>query len=361
MEAAVRTDDGVATALRRVVGAHLAVALAALAVGGLFGCFQALNYSGISAYQAIGVNYYQGLTLHGVLLALVFTTFFICGFLVYITARSLSDSRLNLRLEWGCWWLMLVGLIMTAVTILTDNASVLYTFYPPLKAAWGFYVGLTLVVVGTWPITYDLWVAYRRWQRNHPGERTPLPAFMAVVTMLMWVIASLGIAAEMLFQLIPWSFGLLGGVDPLVSRTLFWYTGHAIVYFWLLPAYISWYTIMPRQAGGKLFSDAMARFPFLLFLAYSIPVGVHHQFEDAGILEGVKMVQAFFTFIVFFPSLLTAFARAASLESVTWLRGERGWFTWIRRVPWGDPSLASQLLGMLLFVFGGIGGLINAS
>ena len=34
---------------------------------------------------------------------------------------------------------------------------------------------------------------------------------------------------------------------------------------WLLPAYISWYTLVPRQAGGRLFSDPMARASFLLF------------------------------------------------------------------------------------------------
>ena len=34
---------------------------------------------------------------------------------------------------------------------------------------------------------------------------------------------------------------------------------------------------------------------------------------------------------------------------------------WFGRLPWGDPSVAAQVLAMLLFVFGGVGGLINAS
>lgn len=359
----------VPTAVRRLVGAHLVVALVALGIGGVFGIFQALNTDGIQLYGVVNralpapvqVNYYEGLTVHGVLMALVFTTFFICGFLVFVTARSVGADRLRLRLQWGCWWAMLVGLVLAAFTILTNNATVLYTFYPPLKASPAFYLGLALVVLGTWPITFDLFTAMRAWQQEYPGQRTPLPAFMAVVTLLMWVIASLGIVVEIAFQLLPWSLGWIGGVDPELERTLFWFTGHPIVYFWLLPAYISWYTILPRQAGGKLFSDTMARISFLFFLAYSIPVGVHHQFEDPGIGQTVKLVQAFFTFIVFFPSLLTAFALAASLESVGWARGDRFWFSWLRRVPWGDPSVAAQLLAMLLFIFGGIGGLINAS
>jgi cytochrome c oxidase subunit 1 len=34
---------------------------------------------------------------------------------------------------------------------------------------------------------------------------------------------------------------------------------------------------------------------------------------------------------------------------------------WFARLPWGDPSVAAQVLAMLTFAFGGIGGLINAS
>jgi cytochrome c oxidase subunit I len=153
----------------------------------------------------------------------------------------------------------------------------------------------------------------------------------------------------------------VGGTDPLLARTLFWLTGHPIVYFWLLPAYLSWYTLVPRQAGGRLFSDPMARGSFLLFLVLSAPLGLHHQVTDPGIHEGWKLFQAFLTFAVFFPSLLTFFNVVASLEGAGRARGGKGVFSWFARLPWGDPSVAAQLLAMLMFCAGGIGGLINAS
>ena len=56
----------------------------------------------------------------------------------------------------------------------------------------------------------------------------------------MWGMASVGIAVQFIFLLIPWSLWLTDGVDPLISRTLFWFSGHPLVYFWLLPVYISW-------------------------------------------------------------------------------------------------------------------------
>jgi cytochrome c oxidase subunit 1 len=70
--------------------------------------------------------------------------------------------------------------------------------------------------------------------------------------MAMWQIATVGIAAEMLWLIIPWSLGLVDGIDPQLARTFFWFTGHPIVYFWLLPAYVAWYGMVPQQAGWQV-------------------------------------------------------------------------------------------------------------
>lgn len=348
----------------RLSGAYIGIAIVALAIGGLMGLFQALDHAGLSVYADIYPwirSYYHGLTIHGVLLVLVWTTFFICGFLTFITTRAYNRPLASPRLSTGVFWVMVVGLFLAAWPLLTNDATVMFTFYPPLNAHPAFYIGLTLVVVGTWLVTLNLALTYRAWRAEHPGERTPLAAFMALVTFVMWTIASLGVAVEMLFLTIPMSLGLLGTTDPLLARTLFWFTGHPIVYFWLLPAYVSWYTLVPRQAGGRLFSDPMARTAFILFLLLSTPVGLHHQFTDPGISPNWKLVHAFVTFAVFFPSLLTFFNVVASLEDAGRARGGTGWLGWIIRLPWGDPSVVAQLLAMILFAFGGISGLVNAS
>jgi cytochrome c oxidase subunit 1 len=177
----------------------------------------------------------------------------------------------------------------------------------------------------------------------------------------MWSIASVGVALEMVTMLIPWSLGIIDTVDPLLARTLFWLTGHPIVYFWLLPVYVSWYTMVPRMLGVKLYSESMARTSLLLFLILSTPVGLHHQFTDPGIDDRWKAIHAFLTFAVFFPSLLTFFNLVATIERAGRARGGKGWLGWIWTLPWGDPGIAAQLLAMILFVFGGIGGLTNAS
>lgn len=342
----------------------LLIALIALFAGVVTGLLQALSYAGINLYPHLVpglASYYHGLSVHGVMNALVWTTFFICGFLPFMATQALQRPLASHGLAWGTYILMLGGLMLAGIPLLRNEATVMFTFYPPLRAPWSFYTGLTLIVVGTWLVTLNLMLTWRAWRAAHPGERTPLAAFMTLVTFRMWTIASLGLAAEMLFLLLPWSLGWVTGIDPLLARTLFWFTGHPIVYFWLLPTYVSWYTLIPRQVGGKLFSDPMAGASFLLFLLLSTPVGLHHQFTDPGITQGWKLVHAFLTFAVFFPSLLTFFNAVASLETGARARGGKGLVMWFFKLPWGDPVVASQVLAMLVFAFGGVGGLVNAS
>jgi cytochrome c oxidase subunit 1 len=348
---------------KRLTGAHMLVANVALLGGIATGLLQGLEHAGFEfpASEYFLQSYYHSVSMHGVLNVLVWTTFFIAGFLPFISARAYAMPLRSPRLGWLTFWVMLAGLLIAAVPLAGNAATVMFTFYAPLQAHWAFYIGLTLVVVGTWLITVRLALSQRAWRAGHPGARTPLAAFMSLVTMAMWTLASVGLAASMLLMLIPWSLGLVAGTDPLLARTLFWLTGHPIVYFWLLPAYISWYVLVPRQAGGRLFSDPMARVSFLLFLVLSAPLGLHHQVTDPGIHAGWKLFQAFLTFGVFFPSLLTFFNVVASLESGGRARGGKGLAAWFFRLPWGDPSLAAQLLAMLTFCAGGIGGLINAS
>jgi cytochrome c oxidase subunit 1 len=334
---------------------------AVLAIGVIMGLGQALNYARVNVVQYYPVvhSYYQGLTIHGVLNALVLTTAFANGFLLLTTARGLA-RKLNNALLYAGLWTLVIGSGLAAYAMLSGKASVLYTFYPPLEADWTFYLGLALVVVSTWITSAAQLLALRGWRKEHPGERVPLLAFMSIATYVMWDIASIGLAVEVVVFLLPWSLGLVAGVDPMLDRTLFWFTGHPIVYYWLLPIYVSWYGLIPKQAGGVLFSDTLTRVSFILFILL-IPVGFHHQFVDPGISQGLKFTIAAITFAIFFPSLMTAFSVMYALEIGGRRRGGRGLVGWFFRIPWSDPSVAAQVLAMIAFLLGGISGLMNAS
>ena len=349
---------------RRFVGMHLLVAIIALMIGSLMGPLQAFEFSGLNLYpylKPVIQSYYQGLTLHGVLNALVWTTFFIVGFTNFTTIRGLRRPLSHPKINKVGFWVMVVGLVTTAIPILTNSATVLYTFYPPLQASAAFYVGLTLVVVGSWIEGVGFYLTLSAWRKENRGVRSPFIALANIINAAMWQIATLGVAVEILTMLLPWSLGLTDATDPELARTYFWFTGHPLVYFWLLPAYTSWYGMLPRQAGGRLFSDSLARLAFWMFLIVSVPVGFHHQFVDPGVPQTWKWIHAMLTYSVFFPSMITLFTVVASLEYAARKRGGKGRVGWIRALPWTDPSVAAQLLAGILFMFGGIGGLTNAS
>ena len=344
--------------LRNIVLAHMLVAIASISVGVIFGLLQVLSRAKI--FVIPNNIYYQGLTLHGVLNAVVFTTFFIVGFLYIITETSLKE-KLDKNLVYLSFAVMLIGTLLAAYAILTNQASVLYTFYPPLKAHPTFYIGATLLVVGSWIAILNTVLTFLRWKKKNPGVKTPGPMIGVITTYAVWFLATLGVAIEVLFFLIPWSLGFLKGINPTLARTLFWWFGHPLVYFWLLPAYLTWYYIIPKIAGGKLYSSLAARLAFIMFIVFSVPVGVHHQYSDPGITNIYKAIHAFFTFMVAVPSLITAFTVAASLEYAGRQRGGNGLFGWWLKLPWGNYLFAYAIAGMIAFIFGGISGIVNAS
>jgi len=345
----------------RLALANLWVAILAFGIASAMALMQALSRAALDLPWRSAKMYYLSVTAHGTLMALVFTTFFIMAFGYVVAERTLGRPVPHGGLAWTGFWVALAGTLAAVAAILSGKATVLYTFYPPLKAHPAFYIGATLLVVGSWIWGFVVIRSYLLWKREHVGQPAPLALHGMLATVIVWLIATVGVAAEMLFLLIPWSLGLTKTVDPELARMLFWYFGHPLVYFWLLPAYVVWYTVLPKVAGGRLFSDPLARLTFVLFIVLSTPVGFHHQFMDPGIPASWKLLHTVLTFGILFPSFVTAFTVTASLEVAGRLKGATGLLDWLKQLPWGDPLVASVLLSMLLFAVGGFGGAINAA
>jgi len=346
---------------RRLVIAHVWVAIAAFAVACLLGVWQMWARSPIDAPAHTAANYFRSVTLHGVSMAFVLTTFFIMGFGYYVAETALKRPMPGMKFAWAAFWMGIVGTLMTALSVIGGNASVLFTFYPPLTATPWFYIGLVLVVVGSWIWCILMLVAMRSWKAANPGKPVPLAMFATVANAVMWLWTTVGVACELLFQVIPAAFGWNAMIDVGLSRTLFSWTLHAIAYFWLFPSYIAFYTMFPRAAGGRLYSDTMGRLAFILFLLYSLPVGLHHLFMDPEHSNGFKFLQMFLTALVSVPTLLTVFTIAASAEIAGRMRGGTGLMGWVGALPWRRPMVLATGLAFLMLFFGGGGGLINMS
>ena len=346
---------------RRLALAHCWVAFAAFLPAVVIGAWQMLMRSPLPAPLDDSAFYYESVTLHGTVMAYVLTTFFAMGFGYAIVPTSLGRPLLGHWAAWIGFFICLIGTVMAAVTIVAEKASVLYTFYPPLLASGWYYGGAFLLIGGSMIWVVLMVLNMRDWKRDNPGRPAPLAMFAITATALIWAWAASGVLLELATILLPRAFGWSTLIDAALGRTLFSVTLHAIVYFWLMPTYIAFYTLVPQAAGGRLYSDTMGRLTFIMFLVFSLPVGMHHLLVDPEHGTGFKFIQSFLTFFVVLPTLLTVFSICASLEIAGRVRGGRGLFGWIPALPWDEPMVLAVALSLVMLGLGGFGGIINMS
>jgi cytochrome c oxidase subunit 1 len=346
---------------KKLVLAHFWVAFVAFLGALALGAWQMYVRSPLSTWINNPEHYYRSVTAHGTVMAYVLPTLVAMGFGYAITELALKKPLVGLRWAWTGFWLVVAGTVLAAVTIGIGKASVLYTFYPPMLASPLYYLGVVLVVVGSW-----IWVALTSinlhlWKKENPGAAVPLAMFGNVAGAYLWAWTSLGAAIEVLVLILPASLGLTDTINAGLARVFFSWTLHAIVYFWLMPSYIVFYTIVPRAIGARLYSDTMGRVSFVLFLVFSMPIGIHHLFADPQVGAGFKFVHAAMTAMVSVPTLLTIFTITASVEIAGRLRGGTGAFGWIKALPWDNPMMLAVSFAFIMLGFGGAGGLINMS
>ena len=346
---------------RRLILAHFWLAFIAFVLALILGEWQMYVRSPLHPGLSNPELYYRAVTAHGSAMAYVLPTLVAMGFGYAIVELALKRPLLGVKWAWAGYALVVVGNVVAIAPVSMGLASVLYTFYPPMIANPFFYIGIVLVVVGTW-----IWVALMsvnlyRWKKDNPGVPIPLAMFANAAGAYLWAWTSVGAALEILLQILPVALGFKSTIDAGLARILFSWTLHAIVYFWLIPAYIAFYTIVPRAIGGRLYSDTMGRVAFVLFLVFSMPIGLHHVFQDPQIGEGFKFLHTVFTGLVSVPTLLTVFTITASVEIAARLRGGKGLIGWLTALPWKNPMMLAVAFSFILLGFGGAGGMINMS
>ena len=356
---AVATVSANVAPSRHLVLAHFWVAFAAFGLALLLGEWQMFVRSPLSAWIASPDLYYRSVTAHGSAMAYVFPTLVAMGFGYAVVELALKQRLVGRRWAWAGFALVVLGTITAMIPVSLGLASVLYTFYPPLVGNPLYYIGVVLVVVGSWIWVALMGVNLAAWKRNHPGAPVPLAMYATVAGAYLWAWTSIGAALEILLLILPVALGLRTTIDAGLARVLFSWTLHAIVYFWLIPAYIAYYTLVPRAIGGRLYSDTMARISFVLFLVFSMPIGIHHLFQDPEVGVGIKFMHGVLTGIVSIPTFLTVFTICASVEIAGRLRGGRGLLGWVKALPWHNPMMLAVAFSFVMLGFGGAGGMIN--
>ncbi|MFC0558438.1 cbb3-type cytochrome c oxidase subunit I [Halalkalibacter alkalisediminis] len=339
---------------------YLLIAFAALFIGGTLGLLQGLNRAGLLELPS-WFSYYQVLTAHGLLLVLVLTAFFTVGYFYAVLSHTLGSLLPKVRkLAWTGFGLKMIGFVLAVVPILMNEATVLYTFYPPMAAHPVFYIGLVFIVLGVWMCAFGAFIQVANWRKLNKGKHVPILAYFATGVFVLLFFGSIPVTIEVL-MIIPWAIGWVETINVMLARTLFWAFGHTLVNIWYLTAVSAWYVVVPKVIGGRRFSDTLTRVVIMLLVIMNIPGGFHHQIIDPGITEHVKFLHVFMSLAIGFPSLMTAYAMFSVFEKTAKKKGGKGVVSWFKKLPWGDVRFLAPMIAMIAFIPGGAGGIVQST
>jgi cytochrome c oxidase subunit I len=356
----MRVNFGISNEDAQLSKSYIFVAFAALLVGGVLGLLQGLNRAGLLELPS-WLNYYQILTAHGLLLIVVLTAFFTIGYFYAGMSHTLGGLLPKVRKwAWTGFGLKLVGFVLAVIPILMNEASVMYTFYPPMAAHPVFYFGLVFIVVGVWLCCIGSFIQVWHWRKNHKGQHVPILAYFASGVFILLFFALIPVAIEV-FMIIPWVLGWVETINVMLSRTLFWAFGHTLVNIWYLTATSAWYVVVPKIIGGKRWSDTLTRVVIIALVVMNITGGFHHQIIDPGISQAVKFMHVFMSLAIGFPSLMTAYAMFAVFERTARKQGGKGWIGWYKKMPWGDVRFLAPFIAMVAFIPAGAGGIAQST
>jgi cytochrome c oxidase subunit I len=345
----------------RITKSYLLVAFIALLLGGFLGLLQGLNRAGVLELP-VWLNYYQILTAHGLLLVVVLSAFFTIGYFYAGLSHTLGGLLPKVRkMAWIGFWMKMFGFVLVVIPILMNEASVMYTFYPPMAAHPMFYFGLVFIVLGVWMLAAGAFVNVSHWRKTHKGQHLPILAFFATGVFVLLVGATAFVAVEVLFMIIPWSLGWVDTINVMVARTLFWAFGHTAVNIWYLTAVSAWYVIVPKIIGGTRFNDYLTRVVVIALVIMNITGGFHHQIIDPGISLPIKFMHVFMSLAIGFPSLMTAYAMFRVFERTGRRKGGKGVLGWLKKLPWGDVRFLSPFIAMAAFAPAGAGGIVQST
>lgn len=345
----------------RISKSYLSIAFIALLLGGFLGLLQGLNRAGVLQLPP-WLNYYQVLTAHGILLVVVLSAFFTIGYFYAGLSHTLGGLLPKVRkMAWIGLWMKIFGFVLVVIPILNNEASVMYTFYPPMAASPMFYFGLVFIVLGVWMLSAGAFIQVANWRRNHKGQHLPILAFFATGVFVLLVGATAFVAVEVLFMIIPWTLGWTDGINVLLARTLFWAFGHTAVNIWYLTAVSAWYVIVPKIIGGNRWNDLLTRMVVIPLVIMNITGGFHHQIIDPGISESIKYMHVFMSLAIGFPSLMTAYAMFRVFERTARAKGGKGLVGWYKKMPWGDVRFLSPFIAMIAFIPAGAGGIAQST
>lgn len=303
--------------------------------------------------------YYRTLTLHGLNMLIYFILFFEMAVLYFAGPVLLNCRVPTPKVAWLAYVLMLVGAVMTDVTVFLGKADVLFTSYVPLKAHPAFYLGIILFAVGALVVTSLFFAALvvAKREKTYGDGSVPLVTYGALTAAVIAVITLLH-GALIYIPTFLWSMDKMN-VDPQIYRMVWWALGHSSQQINVAAHVSIWYLLASLTVGGAVLNQKISRGAFFLYVLFISMASAHHLLVDPGMGPAWKIWNTSYAmYLAVLASMIHGFTVPAGIEIGQRLRGfVKGKFEWLTKAPWGDPGFSALWLSLIIFGFlGGITG-----
>jgi cytochrome c oxidase subunit 1 len=345
---------------QKLIKANAVAAVVFLALGGLFGLSVALTrWPAVHLLPADW--FYLALTAHGLDVLLLWIIFFEIAVLYFASSTLLNCRLAAPKLGWVAFGLMLGGGLITNLSVLQGQSTVMFTSYPPMMAAQHFYLGLILFAVGALiacGIFFGTLVIARE-ERTYEGS-IPLVTFGALTAAIIAVF-TLASGAVILIPTWLWSLGLISHIDPLMYKLVWWAMGHSSQQI-NVSAHVSvWYAVAAMLFGARPLSEKVSRGAFLMYILFLQLASAHHLLVEPGLSSEWKVFNTSYAmYLAVLGSMIHGLTVPGSIEAAQRKRGfDKGFFEWLRKAPWGNPAFSGMFLSLVMFGFlGGISGVV---
>ncbi len=303
--------------------------------------------------------FYRALTMHGLAMLVYWIVFFEAALMYFAISTILKCRLAAVRTAWIAFWLMVAGALVTTLAVMTGNADVMFTSYPPLKAHQWYYWGILVFAVGIFfscAVFYvTMVVAYK--EKAVTGS-LPLGVYgmSAGVTI---ILLTLFHGAALFFPTWLWSMDLFENLDTVIYRLIFWGFGHSSQQINVCMMISCWYMIGTLSIGSKPLNEKLCRTAFVLYILFICIASEHHILVDPAITPAHKAFNTgYFMHLAVLASMIHALAVPASYEIALRKKGfTSGLFEWVKKAPWENPAFSASVISIVCFGFvGGITG-----
>jgi len=343
-----------------LIKVNAVAAVVFLLVGGLYGLMV-----GLTRWQAVHLlgaeDFYMVLTLHGLNVLIFWMIFFEIAILYFCSSVLLGCRLATPKWAWVAFLLMVIGAVMNNVIVLQGSSSVMMTSYVPLEAHPLFYLSLILFAVGALIGCFVFFgtLVVAKNEKTYEGS-LPLVTFGAVTAAIIAVFTIVS-GAIILIPTFLWSVGLVGEINVLAYRMVWWAFGHSSQQINVAAHVAVWYAIAAIVFGARPLSEKVSRTAFLMYILFLQLASVHHLLVDPGLSSNYKMFNTSYAmYLAVMASMVHGLTVPGSIEAAQRAKGHTaGMFTWLRKAPWGNPAFSGMFISLVGFGFlGGITGVV---